>query len=122
MNNPDYADPPAGPSSGPPGDADARWSDRLLGRLQALLADQLDAVRRSDFDEVLAIGRRIDDLAGQASGHRAAPADAGARDRICRLQGAMELAITERLSQVRQARTRLRRGSKTLQAYRHGAV
>jgi hypothetical protein len=91
-----------------------------LAQVPPLLAEQLTEVRRGRFDVVQAIGRRIDDLLRQATEDGVLRGDEATRQHIRELQSELELALKQRMSDVGQARTRLRRGKTTLQAYRRG--
>jgi hypothetical protein len=104
----------------PTDDADVRWSEDLLDQVAGLLQEQLDHVRRGDFDAVSRTGERIDVLIRMATDHGGIAVGAGAREKIGHLQASLELTVRQRLSEVGEARTRLRQGRNTLQAYRRG--
>jgi hypothetical protein len=93
----------------------------LLGQIEGLLARQLAEARQNRFDEVQAIGRRIDGLVRQAT-ECATSVDDATRARIHALQTELELIVKQRLDEVGDARARLRCGKSTLQAYRRGVV
>jgi hypothetical protein len=103
-----------------PHDADMRWSEDLLDQVAGLLEEQLAHVRQGDFDAVGAIGERIDALVRLAANRGGLAVDSEAHAKITRLHTSLELAVRQRLSEVKESRSRLRRGSRTLEAYRRG--
>jgi hypothetical protein len=85
--------------------------------LLRVLADQLDAARRGDLEALAAASRRAGSLLGDAA-RNGPPLGPEGRARALALHRQAALLVAQQKEEVAQALARLRRGRRTLRAYR----
>lgn len=94
--------------------------ERLLDELADVLAGQLDLARRENYLAVLAAGQRVGILLDRLGGFPRRPPDACAEKirRVRRLRRELALTLAAARQDAGDGLARLRKGKRTLRAYR----
>jgi len=108
---------PLTPDDRPDDTCQATPAQAILARIETLLEEQWQQVRRGNIDAVHDLCLRVDTLVPQVSKPNGDVADTEARLRLVRLYNKIELALAQRSTEIAQHRARLQAGRTLRKAY-----
>lgn len=98
----------------------ARPAEKVLGRIETLLEEQWQQVRRGNLDAAHDLSQRVSTLIPQVRKPTGEIADTEVRLRLVRLYDKIELALAQRCAEIAQRRNRLQTGRTLRKAYGRG--